>query len=188
MSDTTTNAPLPCNVLHPDAGGPCHRPATMEVYGLRFCEAHGTDAKLGAASQAAHEVWCFFARFQNETVLGFGEAIDREITAALRRVQENSPTCDELTQAMLRAYPEATEEVRRHIEFDSEDEPGKPTFYDDAMDSLNTLHECMGIAYRDGATWLLEMLELERESVAAHAAEALRASQQRRAEGGARPA
>jgi hypothetical protein len=54
---------LPCFVHHEDAGGRCERAATMRVYGLAFCEAHGEDVKLGAESQEAHEAWTFFERF-----------------------------------------------------------------------------------------------------------------------------
>ncbi len=37
-----------CVVSHPDAGGPCPRPAIGEVWGLPFCELHGKEAELAA--------------------------------------------------------------------------------------------------------------------------------------------
>ena len=56
MSENTTTTTvgteesraLPCFVRHEDAGGHCGRIATMKVYGINFCEAHGEEAKLGA--------------------------------------------------------------------------------------------------------------------------------------------
>ncbi len=185
MSDTVltnpvTGSPLPCFVHHEDAGGPCQRPATMRVYGLHFCEVHGEDARLGAASQEAHLAWVFFERFRNETVQGLGDAIDREIRATQERILKNGPSGDEQTRAMLRAFPDATELVRQYVRQDSAEEPGLPTFYDDLMDSIYMLHECMRIACDAGATWLVEQLEMERESLSAQAAEALRERQKAR--------
>ena len=184
--DRTDKRGMPCHVHHPDAGGPCKRPATTEVYGLHFCEAHGEDVRLGAASQGAHQAWKFFERFRHPHVEGVGSAIEREIDAALDRIVRGRPSGEEETRAMLRAYPNATEQVREHVLSDNEDEPGLPTFYDSLMDGIYTLHECMEISYQDGQTWLVEILERERESASAHAACAYRMRQQERA--GDRPA
>lgn len=40
---TGSERALPCVVRHPDAGGQCARPATMQVYGLEFCGIHGEE-------------------------------------------------------------------------------------------------------------------------------------------------
>ena len=42
------------------------------------------------------------------------------------------------------------------------------------LGSLETLDKVMRVAHEDGETWLVELLERERESVAAQAAYALR--------------
>lgn len=186
MSDTVltnpvTDNPLPCFVRHENAGGQCGRWATMEVYGLHFCEAHGEDVRLGVESQEAHEAWMFFERFRQPHVESLGGRIDAEIEAALKRITDNRPSGDDEANALLRAYPVATERVKQHVTSDEEDEPGYPTFYDSCQDSIYTLHRVMRIAGQDGATWLVEMLEMEREEVSALAAEALRRQQQRRA-------
>jgi hypothetical protein len=183
--EQTDEQGVPCHVHHPDAGGKCWRPATMEVYGLRFCEIHGENVRLGALSQAGHRAFVFFSRYNNPEIESFGGLIDVELGNAAARVRNAMPSGDEETQALLRAFPEATEEVREHVLADNEEEPGLPTFYDSTLDALYVVHECMEIAYQDGQTWLVEMLEAERESLSAHAACAYRMRQQERA--GARP-
>jgi hypothetical protein len=40
-----------CIVSHPDAGGPCGRPAIGEVWSLPFCEVHGREAELAAQDE-----------------------------------------------------------------------------------------------------------------------------------------
>jgi hypothetical protein len=44
-----------CAVSHPDAGGPCDRPAVGEVWSIPFCEAHGREAEAAARLEAAEE-------------------------------------------------------------------------------------------------------------------------------------
>jgi hypothetical protein len=83
------------------------------------------------------------------------------------------PSGKEETRALLRAYPTPTQQVAEYVASDNDDVE-KPTFYDSCQDSLYTLHKVMRIAFQDGETWLVEMLELERESVSARAAQALR--------------
>ncbi len=43
-----------CVVSHPDAGGPCGRPAVGEVWGLSFCELHGREAEMSAKEEIAY--------------------------------------------------------------------------------------------------------------------------------------
>ena len=37
-----------CSVSHPAAGGPCGKPASVEVWALPFCEVHGAEAEAAA--------------------------------------------------------------------------------------------------------------------------------------------
>lgn len=187
LANPVTDNPLPCFVHHEAAGGRCGRWATMQVYGLCFCEAHGEDAKLGVASWERHEAWTFFERFRNESVPSIGGRIGVEIAALTSRLLSEPPSGSEEQAALLRAYPEATDETRRHVDADDEDEPGVPPLYDSCQDDIYMLHRLMRIAYEEGATWLVEKLELERESISALAAEALR-RQKSRSEVGPRPA
>jgi hypothetical protein len=44
-----------CVVSHPDAGGPCGRPATGMVWNLPFCEIHGREAEAAALEELAED-------------------------------------------------------------------------------------------------------------------------------------
>jgi hypothetical protein len=44
-----------CVVSHPDAGGSCGRLATVRVWNLPFCEAHGKEAELAALNELSVE-------------------------------------------------------------------------------------------------------------------------------------
>lgn len=57
-----------------------------------------------------------------------------------------------------------------------------PRVRDTLMDSLDALHKLMRIAFEEGETWLVEVLEIERESVVAQAAVALENRLHKRAE------
>ncbi|MDP9485432.1 MAG: hypothetical protein M3Q49_06520 [Actinomycetota bacterium] len=180
-SDNELERGLPCFVHHEDAGGQCEHTATMRVYGLAFCEEHGEDVKLGAISEAAHEAYNFFQRFKNPHVEGLGPLVDREIDAAVDRVMEERPSGTEEVAAMMRAFPDAPEHVRsRVVAWELDEEPYEAPVYDSLQDSLYTVHKVMQVAYADGETWLVEMLELQRESVAAQAAYALRERREKR--------
>src|SRR5215210_1021350 len=44
-------APRPCFVHHRDAGGWCEGTATMEAFGIGFCEVHGAEVKAGILAE-----------------------------------------------------------------------------------------------------------------------------------------
>ena len=167
-------ADAPCFVRHPDAGGQCERPATMTVYGLGFCAPHGEDAKLQALEEAYHDAREFFRRFLCGETEPLSAVINRELGILLARPYEWDAGVSH-ERALRRAYPNAPEPVRSMVElWESNQRPGYAPVVDRLYDSLNTLHKLMRIAYEDRETWLVEVLELEREGVAAQAAYALR--------------
>lgn len=47
--------PMPCFVHHRDAGGWCERTATMEAYGIAFCDPHGAEVKAGILAEIYHD-------------------------------------------------------------------------------------------------------------------------------------
>lgn len=55
-----------CSVSHPATGGPCGKPASIEVWALPFCEVHGAEAE--AASVA--EMWEDARRAAGSAVVG----------------------------------------------------------------------------------------------------------------------
>ncbi len=88
----------------------------------------------------------------------------------------------------MRAYPDVPEHVKEMVARSEQQEDSEgPTFYDSCQDALYTLHRVMAIAAEEGETWLVELLELEREGLSAQAAYALR-DHRREREGAIRPA
>jgi hypothetical protein len=95
-----------CVVSHPDAGGQCPRPAVGEVWGVPFCEVHGTEAELAAASEIEE-----FAR-REIGILAEAElersTVRSPVLALLESIEPPYQTRTEFTEqeeAMLEAYP-----------------------------------------------------------------------------------
>lgn len=179
---------LPCFVHHEDAGDWCERTATMRVYGLNFCDEHGQDVRAGALLEAHEDAGTFFERFRNPRTPDVSEVIERELAAALGRMHDEGPTDEDYQGALRRAYPNAPEKVRAGVltwEADTDYAREVPPS-DCLLDTLMTMHKLLRLAFEDGESWLVEVLELERESVAAQAAYALR-ERHHEERGGLRP-
>lgn len=100
--------------------------------------------------------------------LSFCEVHGEELAA------ENSLT-EDLGRALVRAYPDVPEGVRASIRHWERDEgPHRDAVAETLLGSLGTLQKLMRLAHEDGQAWVVENLELERESVAAQAAYAWR--------------
>lgn len=167
---------LPCFVYHEDAGGHCKRTATMRAYGLAFCEEHGEEIRAGALLEAYEDASHFFDRFRNPHTPDFNEVIERELVAAVDRMRGEGPSDDDYQNALRRAYPNVPEKVRAGVlrwEEDT-DRAREASPMDHLLDTLATMHKLLRLAFEDGESWLVEVLEYERESVAAQAAYALR--------------
>lgn len=71
----------------------------------------------------------------------------------------------------MAAYPEIPEEAReRVVAWQEEDQVGYAGALDTLLDELHTFHKLLRIAHIEGMTWLVEILEQERQSNAAQAA------------------
>lgn len=174
---------LPCFVHHEDAGGHCERTATMRVYGLAFCAQH-EDAKLGALLEVFEDAACFLKRFKSPHVPDLNPVVEDELAATLSRMHDEGPSDRDYQGALQRAYPDVPERVRVGVEIwekdtDYANEAGP---VDCLLDTLATMHKLMRLAAEGGETWLVEVLELEREAVAAQCAYALRDRYQERRE------
>ena len=162
-----------CFVRHDDAGGQCMRPAYVVVYGLAFCEIHGEEARLGAMSEVAYDAEILLERLRNPHVPRLNPTIDRALEVAITHLYEQAPDVagEDYERALLAAYSDPSELVRERTHRWLEDEePGLLTVFDTLVISLGTLCKTMRIAYEADQTWLVEMLEQERESIAAQAA------------------
>ncbi len=180
MTEQTADyTPTHCSVAHPDAGGPCSEPFAVEVYGLAFCERHGLQARLGAVLEEQHEVEVFAERFRDR---GMNSPIEKALRTLSHR-EERTVSDREHWDALLRAYGNAPEDVREKVaEMEADETPGRMSVLDDFLDTLYTLHKLQRIAYEEWQTGLVEILERERESIAAYAAVALEHAEIRRKE------
>ncbi len=163
---TTEEAPLPCFVRHPDAGGQCWEPATTTAYGLDFCETHGGEVNLGALLDEQNELDAFLAGFRD---------FPSPVARAFARLDATERVSDsDYWAALVRAYPDPPQDVReRVIEWEASEEPGYQGVVDSLLDTLATLFKLMRIAHEERETWLVELLERERERSASEAAVAL---------------
>lgn len=166
----------PCCVYHPDAGGRCERTSTVRMYDLLcFCPEHGAEARLGALMEVYQDAAYFFDRFRNPHVPDINGLVDRELGAAVVRMNDESPSDQEYYRALSLAYPDTPQRVReiiRQWERDERGDGGVPPF-DLLLDSLNTLRRLMRLSHEDGQDWLTEILEYQRQEMAAQAAFAL---------------
>jgi hypothetical protein len=166
---------LPCFVQHEDAGGRCPEKASTVVYGLNFCEAHGSEVASGALLGARQEAADFFERPRNPYVPSLPGLIDEELEALTERLRSDASDDSPYHRALSRAYPEVPEGVRREIDGWKRDEAaGMLTVEDCLLDSLATLHKLLRVAYQDGETWLVENLEQLRQGEAARASYVMR--------------
>ena len=166
-------------VLPTTAPPRCERPAVMEVYGLPLCEAHGEEAAAGALEEIAHDLDQELQRPMNDHV----RALSPHIEAALRR------GLADLTPSSVADYKRADARLLAAFPLDRSRTDGETLAYvkdpdahgrgshDPPFDSFQSarmlIHRHMRLAFEEGASWLVEALEEERESVAAQAAYAL---------------
>ena len=163
----------PCCVKHEHAGGQCARPATMTVYGLNYCEPHGEQVAEGALEEAQHDAEVFLDQFRDSEARALPVLVSQAMEAASAHIFARSG--GEFCEVLFRAFPEPTPDVRRMVEeAEAGDEPGYQSFADVLIGSLHSVHRCMRIAYEERQVWLLEILEGERQSIAAQCAYAVR--------------
>lgn len=167
---------LPCGVYHPDAGGRCPKAAALWVYGVvALCPEHGEEARIGAEMELRRDAAYFFDRFRNPYVPELNDLVEQELAGAVVRMNEAGPNDSDYYRALSRAYPDTPERVREIVRRWREDERGVGGVppLDLLLDSLNTLAKLLRIAHDDGEDWLVEILEYQRQHLAAQAAYAL---------------
>ncbi|PLS86818.1 MAG: hypothetical protein CYG60_05235 [Actinobacteria bacterium] len=164
---------LPCVVRHPDAGGRCERTATVKMYEiLNFCPDHGAEARVGALMELYQDAGYFFDRFRNPHTPDLNNLVERELAAAIVRMNDEGPSDSDHYRALFRAYPNPPEGVREMIAQWERDERANrgPTPLDLLLDSLFTIYKLMRLSFEDGEDWLTELLEYQRQECAARAA------------------
>jgi hypothetical protein len=155
-----------CVVSHPDAGGPCERPAIGEVWSLPFCELHGREAELAARDEMASSLEGIFTGLQALEQ----ERHDRNETAVRiieEAISEAGITSDTAAheEAMALAYPPEELEANTHpatLTYDYEDH-GRDSPHDWWCEAQLMACRSMRQAHDRGLSGLLEELELARE-------------------------
>jgi hypothetical protein len=129
-----------CNVEHPDAEGPCRKPAPYEVYGRSYCEAHGMEAAhvaVGAFDSEVVNVRCGI-----DALVGHGFSLRSPFGWVVQTADKRPPKTDQ-EAALIAAYPLAEARVDIYTrQYYEELEAGEETAIppcDYWQDSLNAL-------------------------------------------------
>jgi hypothetical protein len=147
----------------------------MEVYGLHFCEAHGEEA----ASAAFEEIYYDLEKYIDRAVGDYLGGLSPHMHHSLRLGMTSLPDSGgkDSDAVLLAAYP-LDENTRQRVEaethlFTEEPDDGHLPPFDTHLGGRLLVCRHMRLAFEEGATWLVEMLEKHREYCAAQAAYAL---------------
>ena len=158
------------------SGEHCEGLAAYEVYGIPLCEVHGAESKAGALEEmyfhASEELGRPFnphvSPLENRATAWALRMAKRELTDRCREAGDDAP--------LSRAWPFREklvdpETLAYSWSRKASDEGGVPEEWYRAPRML--IHKLMREAFEDGAHYLVEVLERERESTAAQLAYAL---------------
>ncbi len=169
-------APRPCFVHHRDAGGWCERDATMEAYGIAFCEAHGAEAKAGILAEIYHDAGNVLEAAYGPEDSSMNSAAWVHLDGGRRKMARRCAEAEEeQAAALVRAYPVIEERVdpetsaRDYNEPNLDNDDPVDIFFDARMHTLRL----MRLSWSVGEYWILEVLEEEREGASAQLAFAL---------------
>ncbi len=161
-------------------GDSCDRPAVMEVYAIPMCQAHGEEAASGALEEIAYDLEQELERPMNPQVRPLSPHLRRALNYAPLSLSEEvrHTTGAERYEDLLRAFPlERDRTDGATLAYVEDPDAGGRGRQDPPFDAFMTdrvlLHRHMRLAFEAGAHWLVEVLEGEREGVAAQAAYAL---------------
>ncbi len=171
------DGPLPCVVGHHNALEECGRDATMEVYGLSFCEVHGAECKAGALAELYHDAAQEVGRPLSAHVSPMNPEAERALRAAADELTALVRDSEQDEGLLVRAFPLVRERVcvgtLEYVEDSRYWQRGSLPPYDTFRASRLLIHKLMRLAYEEGEAWLAESLEPSREDTAAQAAYAL---------------
>lgn len=160
-----------CFVRHPDAGGHCQRGAAMMVYGLLFCEVHGAEARAGALSELYEDAGDLLSLLDSPYLPTRNAETIHALRAATQDLDLGYRKADgEEDEVMRRAYPTIPERVDSATTDHDYSDMGFETPHEAFMHARRLVHKLMRLAYVDGADWLVEVLEYQREMASAQAA------------------
>ncbi len=153
----------------------CETAATMEVYGLPMCPAHGEEAAALAMEELVHDLENELLRPLNDSV----RDLSPHIEDAIRRGMDGIPAHDHkpADAALLEAFPLVQQgrvcNGTLAFQRDPDAWAGYGTPFDMHQEARMLLHRLMRLAFEADADWLVQVLEGEREAAAEQAAYAL---------------
>jgi hypothetical protein len=169
-------APRPCFVHHRDAGGWCERGATMEAFGIAFCEVHGAEVKAGVLAEIYHDACSVLEDAYGLEDSSMNPASWVHLDGGRREMARRCAEAEEeQAAALVRAYPMALERVdpetraRDYNKPNYDNDDPVDIFFDARMHT----HRLMRLSWSVGEYWILEVLEEEREGASAQLAFAL---------------
>lgn len=168
---------LRCSVGRRGEEDRCDRAATMEIYGLTMCPAHGEEAASGALEEIAFDLENELQRPINDHLRPLSPHLRHALMQGLKNLPGGIGLSYRAEEELLAAFPlrrerACTETVAYTEEADGPRLGDLPPFEAFMMERL-FVHRLMRLAFEEGATWMVEVLEAERENVAAQAAYAL---------------
>ncbi len=169
-------------------GGPCYvgsrpgevcaRPAVMEVYGIPMCGVHGEEAAAGALAEIAYDLEQELQRPMNPYVRDLSPHLEHALGLGFDALPKGTDAEEREDALLLEAFPldrdrADVESVAYAKDPDANGRGRKDSPCDAFMHARMLLCRHMRLAFEEGAHWLVETLEAEREAAAAQASYAL---------------
>lgn len=172
------HGPMPCWAGRGLGGARCPHDATMEVYGKAMCAVHGEEAASGAMEEIAYDLENELQRPVNPYVRPVSPHIEHALRHGFDAIPAATDDYQRDNALLLAAYPLDRDRADAETVLYAEDPDGngrgeyEPP-YDQFMGDRMLIHRHMRLAFEAGADWLVEVLEAERQQVAAQVAYAL---------------
>lgn len=170
--DAAGEAPL-CWVGRPEGEFACEQRATMQVYGLAMCPEHGEEVASGALEEIAYDLEQELQRPMNDHVRGLSPHIRAALSYGFGSLPDGWQDHERSDEAALKAFPLDRGRVCHETLSYAQDPDDLLPPCDTYMLARLLVCRLMRLAFEEEATWLVEVLESERESVAAQLAYAL---------------
>lgn len=154
----------------------CDRSAVMDVYGLPMCELHGEEAAGGALEEIAFDLENELERAANPHSRPLSPHLERALRYGMGSLPDEAYSREHADTALLKAFPLDRDRVEQStLDYlrDPDSCIGFQSPIDSHMDDRMLLCRHMRLAFEEGASWLVEILEPQREVVAAQVAYAL---------------
>jgi|SRR5215211_4601314 len=179
------HGPLPCRVRAESAGGRCSRPATMEVYGLAFCEDHGQECKAGALEELYIDADIFLEWAIGDAPSDHNPEVLSILRAGMSGLGAKFPSSRDELEALQQAYPlreDLMDEDFRDFDYAGGETLGGMDRHPEewCRRHRTLIHKLMRLAYAEQAEYIVAELEGHREHIAAQLSYAIQDHERKR--------